>query len=70
MSRRTLCTETSEGFIPHIEVAMDYGIVFAPVKLLVGGTGKLLTDKLNRPYPIRESEGLVYALPGGEEFTA
>lgn len=62
-------TETSEGFIAHIEVFTNYGVIHAPVKLDLGPKRAGTTDSRNRPRPLRRSTGsLVYALPGGEEF--
>lgn len=58
-------TETSEGFIPHLEICGDFGLIHAPVCVmphLRGWKGDLM--------PMRKDGKLVYALPGGGTVTA
>lgn len=67
-------TATAEGWIAHIEVFADCGIVHAPVKLAMQA-GKLQRAKgdgfgsWDIPIPMRRDGRLVYALPGGAEYT-
>lgn len=68
-------TETSEGFIPHIDIMFDGGILKAPVKLALNeknkGGGIRMREIHGRqklPVPKRYGTGLVYALPCGYEF--
>ena len=68
---RTLATQTSEGYIPHLRVKTPGGLVMAPVKLQPNGRGKIV--QYNRegapvcPPPMRRDGRLVFALPGGAE---
>jgi hypothetical protein len=69
-------TETAEGFIPHLEVMYDGGMIIAPVKLAVRpqqsvrGKGIVYKHTMtgNLPTPMRIGSGLVFALPGGLEM--
>ena len=61
-------TETSEGFIPYLEVYWGGGCLHAPVKIKTDnfrGQQSLLGWK---PVPMRCGNALVYALPGGAEM--
>jgi len=62
-------TETSEGFIPHLEICGDFGIIHAPVCIVPGLRG-WKGDPM--PMPMRRDGKLVYALPGpgGRTVTA
>lgn len=69
MKTHTGATLTVEGYIPHIEVFTDAGIIHAPVKV----TGEMRRDrneKIPMPVPLRRDGRLVYALPGGGEIRA
>ena len=64
-------TETSEGYIPHLEVFTDHGIIHAPVKLRTE-SGAVVTNWTDGGYrfavPLRRDGALVFALPGGGEY--
>lgn len=65
-------TATSEGWLAHVEVFADCGLILAPVKLATRAA-RLRTEALDgsswgMPVPLRRDGRLVYALPGGGEF--
>lgn len=66
-------TETSEGLIKHRQVFGDFGVILAPVKLVKACEGRIATTYTDGgyllPIPLRRGGQLVYALPGGGEFT-
>ena len=68
-------TMTSEGYIPHLQVSTDDGVILAPVKLRTVRVAKGVRVYLDyskesdrrHPEPVRRDGRLVYALPGGGE---
>lgn len=67
-------TDTALGFVKHMVVATERGVVKAPVKLEPAGRrGKscngLAVGFAGLPYPKRDENGrLIFALPGGHEI--
>ena len=70
----TLGTETAEGFIRHLRVYHDGGVIIAaPVKLREAlpherSNGRVAVDRESLPFPEKRGGGYVYALPGGGEI--
>lgn len=65
-------TLTSEGFIQHLEVVTDAGVILAPVKLQPDFDGRIRcadvgSEITRRPAPMKRNGRLVFALPGGGE---
>lgn len=65
-------TLTSEGYIPHLQVSTDDGVILAPVKLQPDHDGRIRiktegSEVTRRPAPMRRNGRLVFALPGGGE---
>lgn len=58
-------TETSEGFIPHLAIVMDFGVIHASVCVVPG-----LHASKGYLIPLRKNGKLVYALPSGRTVTA
>lgn len=68
-------TMTSEGYIPHLKVVTDEGVILAPVKLRTVRVTKGVRVYLDyskesdrrHPEPVRRDGKFVFALPGGLE---
>lgn len=57
--------ETAEGFIPHLRIVTQFGVVEAPVMVAAND------ERPGAPLPKRNAEGhVMYALPGGGAFAA
>lgn len=69
----TLGTETADGFVRHLRVHHDAGIIDAPVKLRSAApgersNGRIAVNRESLPFPLRRGAAYAYALPGGGEI--
>jgi hypothetical protein len=60
-------TTTTEGRIPHLEIATSHGVIRAPVKLDFSGSQPKPKVVKN---PRHGGDCVAYALPGGLEYLA
>lgn len=61
-------TQTTEGFIPHLEVYWGGGVLYAPVMIRTDFTRAAMALQGKKPVPKRCGTALCYALPGGAEM--